>query len=445
MRHALPPAFTAAVFALLLVFTALAGVAQPARTAVVLTLDGAVGPASADHLRRGLAAAQRDGATLVVLQIDTPGGLDSSMREIVRAITASPLPVLAWVGPAGARAASAGTFIVYASHLAAMAPGTNLGAATPVALAGPGPDVRRAASAPEPSAAKATNDAVAYLRSLAELRGRNADWAERAVRDAASLPAAAALKAGVVEIVADSVPALLAQADGRTVRLAAGELRLQSAGLAVERRDADWRTRALNVITNPNLALILMAIGVYGLLFEFMSPGAVLPGVVGAICLLLGLYALSTLPISSAGAALLVLGLTLMVAEAFAPSFGVLGLGGAVAFVFGATLLIDTDAPQWDVSLPLVAGLALASAAAAVVVVRAALKVRRLRPHSGAQAMLDATARVLDWAGADGHVLVHGERWHAVADATLTPGDTVRVRAVDGLTLRVARNAAPSS
>lgn len=438
MRRTLPLAVAAVLGALWLACGALAQPAAPG-VAVLLSLDGAVGPASADHLKRGIAAAGRDGAAVVVLRIDTPGGLDSSMREIVRSITNAPLPVLAWVGPAGARAASAGTFLVYASHVAAMAPGTNLGAATPVALGGAPPGEGRAASAPQPSAAKATNDAVAYIRSLAELRGRNADWGERAVRDAASLAAPQALKAGVVDIVADSVPALLAQADGRRVRLASGEVDLRTAGLVVQTREADWRTRMLAVIAHPNLALILMAIGVYGLLFEAMSPGALVPGVVGAIALLLGLYALSTLPVSVAGLALLALGLGLMVAEAFTASFGILGLGGVVAFVLGAMLFVDTDAPEWQVSLPLVAGLALASAAAAFVVVQAALRTRRQAPAVGTQTMLGETARVLDWTGTEGHVFVHGERWHAVGDAALVPGEPARVLAVDGLTLRVGR------
>lgn len=439
------PALSFALLALLCSLVAWAALAQPApAAAVLLRLDGAVGPAAADHLKRGIAAAHRESAAVVVLQIDTPGGLDTSMREIVRAITAAPLPVIAWVGPAGARAASAGTFIVYASHLAAMAPGTNLGAATPVALGGPSAETGRAASAPDASAAKAMNDAVAYLRSLAELRGRNADWGERAVRDAASLAAPQALAAGVVEIVADSVPALLAQADGRSVQLAAGTVTLRTAGLALRQHEADWRTRALAVISNPNLALILMAIGVYGLLFEAMSPGALVPGVVGAISLLLGLYALSTLPVTVAGLALLLLGLALMIAEAFAASFGVLGLGGVVAFVLGALLLVDTEVPgAVEVSLPLVAGLALASAAAALLVVRAALQARRQQPRSGTPAMLGETARVLDWAGGQGHVLLQGERWRAVAEAPLAPGDGVQVLGVDGLTLRVARAAPP--
>ncbi|MCU0967305.1 MAG: nodulation protein NfeD [Rubrivivax sp.] len=440
--------------------------AEP-RRALVLALDGPIGPASADYVKRGLAQAQQRGAAAVVLQIDTPGGLDASMREIIRAILASPVPVLGHVAPSGARAASAGTYILYASHVAAMAPGTNLGAATPVQIGGgglpppgapaderpadpnPAPDAGASAAKADDGAArsprrgagameaKVTNDAVAYIRSLAALHGRNADWAEAAVRDAASLAAEAALERRVIDLVAASIPELLEKAHGREVRLGEGRLVLDTKGLAVERLDPDWRSKLLGAITNPNLALILLLVGIYGLIFEFMNPGALVPGTVGAICLLLGLYALSALPVSYVGVALLLLGIALMVAEAFTPSVGVLGIGGVVAFVFGATMLFDADAPGFGVSLPLVAGVAIASLGLTLLIVRLALKSRRSRVVTGVEGLVGTPARVLDWDGRAGHVFAAGERWAADGPEGLQPGQAVAVAAVHGLQVSV--------
>jgi membrane-bound serine protease (ClpP class) len=351
-----------------------------------------------------------------------------------------------------------------------MAPGTNIGAATPVQLGAPGdgrPDPfgsrdrpspgPSGASAPASAAsdvtaarapadareAKALNDAVAYIRSLAEMRGRNADWAERAVREAASLPASEALKARVVDFVVDDVPALLKAADGRTVQLAAGSVTLHTAGLAQRAIQPDWRSRLLGVITNPNLALILMMIGIYGLFFEFMNPGALVPGVVGAIALLVGMYALSTLPLTMAGGALLLLGVGLLVAEAFAPSFGVLGIGGAVAFILGAALLVDTDVPDFGLSLPLAGGLALSGLMFSALVLRVAVSTRRRQAMTGSEGLLGAPARVLDWAHGRGHVHLQGERWQAEGPPVLAPGQAVRVARVHGLRVVVVEDDPP--
>lgn len=454
-----------------LAFTTHAG-SNAARHALVLTIDGAIGPASADYVKRGLAQARQRGAAAVVLQIDTPGGLDTSMREIIRAILASPVPVLSYVGPSGARAASAGTYILYASHVAAMAPGTNLGAATPVQIGGglplPGgePDERPTAPKPAPEAgasapkaddgaarsprrgasameAKVTNDAIAYIRSLAELHGRNADWAEAAVRDAASLGAEAALERNVIDVVAASIPDLLEKVHGREVKVGEARLVLDTKGLALERLDPDWRSKLLGAITNPNLALILMLVGIYGLIFEFMNPGALVPGTIGAICLLLGLYALSALPVNYVGVALLLLGIALMVAEAFTPSVGVLGIGGVVAFVFGAMMLFDADAPGFGVSLPLVGGVAIASLGLTLLIVRLALKSRRSRVVTGTEALVGAVGRVTDWDGRAGHVFAAGERWAADGPDGLQPGQAVTVTAVHGLQLSVQPSTEP--
>lgn len=428
------------------------------RTAVVLSLDGIVGPATADYLVRGLATAHEQNAAVVVLRIDTPGGLDTSMRDIIRAILASPVPVISYVGPNGARAASAGTYILYASHIAAMAPATNMGAATPVSLGGgfsrpadksPDPagkadektagerDSNRPADPKDASEAKAVNDAVAYIRSLAVLRERNADWAEQAVRSAASLSAVEARKQNVIDLIADDIPDLLEKIDGTAVKVGNSETILHSKGLQLQHREPDWRTRLLGVITNPNLALILLMVGIYGLIFEFMSPGVFYPGVIGAICLLLGLYALSALPLSYAGLALVLLGVALMVAEIFTPSIGALGIGGVISFVLGSLLLIDTDSPAYEVSLPLVAGIAVASLGMTFLIGRLALRSRRVPSVSGANALIGQRIKVLNWEGEQGYVSAAGERWRAVGPAGLSPGDAVVITTVRGVTVHV--------
>jgi membrane-bound serine protease (ClpP class) len=420
--------------------------AAPGSAAILLDVRGAIGPATAAYIRRGLEAAAARGGRIVVLRMDTPGGLDASMREIVRDMLASRLPVVAYVAPGGARAASAGTYILYASHLAAMAPATNLGAATPVQLGGgrsPGErdreeDRRRDGSAPrDPRERKAVNDAVAYIRGLAELQGRNADWAESAVREATSLPASAALEQRVIEIVAADTADLLRQANGRSVRLAGETATLDTAGLAIVGMEPDWRTRLLGVITNPNVAYMLLLVGIYGIVFEFTAPGTFFPGVTGAIALIVGLYALSLLPISAAGAALLLLGFALLVAEAFLPSFGVIGIGGVVAFAIGSILLFEEEVPGFTLSLPVVLTATAASTALLAVILGAVIRAHRRRVVSGAPAMIGESALVLRWSHEGGEVRLLGEHWKARSDAPLTPGDRVRVIGRTGLVLLV--------
>jgi len=435
--------------------------------AVVLDVKGAIGPATSRYLEKGLQEAQARGRSLVILQMDTPGGLDSSMRDIISAILASPVPVVTYVAPSGARAASAGTYILYASHVAAMSPATHLGAATPVAVGGgdqpsrrplpgatpspvPGrgdgdsnkapPEANKQPSSTEPSTAmerKTVNDAVAYIRGLAELRGRNADWAEQAVRGAVTLTSSAAREQNVIDVIARDLPDLLAQLEGREVRVGEKTVKLATRNLVIEHHAPDWRTQLLSVLTNPTVAYGLLLIGIYGLMLEGYNPGAIVPGVVGVISLLFALFAFQILSVNYAGLALVVIGIGMIVAEFFVPSFGALGLGGLVAFVIGSIILLDTDIPGMDIGLPVVA--AVATVGGLVIVAIAALAKRAInRPvTTGEEAMVGAHAESLESFTGKGRVRFGGEIWNAHSASAVSVGQTVRIVRVDGLSLWV--------
>ncbi len=427
----------------------------------VLTVDDAITPATSDYLQRGFLQAAERNARLLVIQLNTPGGLDLAMRDIIRAIIASPMPVAVYVTPPGARAASAGTYILYAAHVAAMAPATNLGAATPVQI-GTAPDFEpfdegrdkntkknkqeeienkrdkaREKDKGDAMTRKLVNDAVAYIRSLAELRGRNAAWAEEAVREGASLSAEEALRRGVIDLIAMDLNQLLQALNGREVKVQGLTRKLTTANASVEFIEADWRSRLLGVITNPTIAYLLLLLGAYGLFFELMSPGYVLPGVIGAICLLLALYAFQLLPVNYAGLALIAVGIGFMVAELFASGFGALGIGGVIAFVIGSVILFDPDISGYAPSLPLIAGVALLSAGFFMGVLAKALKVRRRPVVSGAEEMVGSIGQAAEDFAGSGWVRAHGEAWHAFSIAALKRGQKVRVTRIEGLTLIV--------
>lgn len=419
---------------------------------IQLTIEDAIGPATDDYIERALESANKQKAELVVIRIDTPGGLDTAMRGIVKNITNSSVPVVSYVAPTGARAASAGTFILYASHIAAMAPGTNLGAATPVQIGRlPQPGEKKKnqdrekekKDKPETIASddtmknKVINDAVAYIRGLAELHGRNQDWAEKAVREAASLPASDALKLNVIDIIAINMADLLKQVEGREVKVQGQKRTLHTSGRVIQQIEPDWRSRLLSVITNPNIAYILMLIGIYGLIFELSNPGAIVPGTIGAISLLLALYSFQMLPINYAGMALILLGVALMVGEAFAPSFGMLGIGGVIAFVFGSIILMDTQVPGFGIDTSVIIAFAATSALIFIFVIGMAIKARRRPVVSGLEELTGGTAIVIADFEHKGTVSIHSENWNAISNVPLHEGQRVKVIRIKGLTLEV--------
>ncbi|PBB66462.1 serine protease [Mesorhizobium sp. WSM4312] len=451
-------AFLAVAFVAAAAFSPFAS-AGSEKVALSVAIDGAIGPASTRQLEEALDVAAKRDAAVLILQLDTPGGLVTSMREMIADILASPVPVIGYVAPAGGHAASAGTYILYATHIAAMAPGTNLGAATPVEIGGlpslpggdngdqknqgdqknrgdqKGEDGRPAGDA---MMAKVTNDAVALIRSLAELRGRNGDWGEKAVREAASLSANAALQQHVIDFVAHDTTELLQLADGRTVDVAGKKVVLATKGLPVETLEPGWFIQLLSVITDPNIAVILMLVGVYGIVFEFTSPGAVAPGVIGTICLVLGLYALNLLPINYTGLALMLLGIAFLIIEAL-NSTVLLGVSGVAAFLFGAAMLLRVEGPGFAMSWAVIGPAAALTLGLALLTGTYVWAARKNPPRVGGEAMRGLPVEILDWQGGEGHVLALGERWRARADEPIAAGDSVEVTEISDLVLTVRR------
>jgi membrane-bound serine protease (ClpP class) len=450
MKSLMRPRCCGPWLALLGVLAAAAWAVVPASsqapTKVLVTdMRGAISVAAQRQLTRALETAQREGAEALIIRLDTPGGLVSATREMIQEIIAAKVAVIVYVAPSGARAASAGTFLVYASHVAVMAPGTNLGAATPVQIGGvpglPGQPEKDKDGKKEQTASerKAINDTVAMLRSLAQLRGRNVEFAEKAVREAATLTAEEAAKQGVIEAVADDIDRLLDAIDGRKVRVAGAERTLSTKGATHTIVEPDWRTRLLGMISDPNIAFILLMIGFYGVILEFWNPGTLIPGTIGGVSIILALVALSALPVHYGALALLILGIGLMIAEAFTPGLGVLGIGGLLAFVVGSIFLFE--GADWDievaVSWPIIFGAATTTAVLIFGIVGAAMQARKRKPATGAEEMIGSRGVVVDWADRRGSVRVHGEVWSARSEKPLRPSDSVQVVGRDGLTLIV--------
>jgi len=422
------------LFLLLLISLSLFATAS---TIIKLEIKGTIGPASSNYLKEGMVAAVHQNAQMMLIELDTPGGLATSMREMIQEITNSSLPVIIYVSPKGARAASAGTYLLYASHVAAMAPGTNLGAATPVSLI-PTPKITDSnTSSPSALEKKAINDAMAYIKSLAELNEHNISWALDAVKEAKSISAKDALRYGVIDLMAEDTNDLLSKLEGRSVTLSGKSITLRTEGAMIQTFEADWKTRFLSIITNPNIAYILLLIAIYGIFFELMNPGGIFPGVIGMISGVIALYALNMIPFNYAGLLLIILGIAFMVAEVFIVGFGILGIGGVVAFAFGSLLLFDAQTLGSGVSIPLIIAFSLVSLGFFIFVLRFLLHSRSVKIVTGIDEMVGATAKVLESTKEGYRVRCHGEIWYATSDSVLEVGQNVRVESLSGLILHV--------
>lgn len=429
----------------------------PLKTAAIITIDGAIGPATVEYVKRAMEIVGTRDHDLVILRINTPGGLVESTRKINAMILNAPVPIVGYVSPSGAHAASAGTYILYATHIAAMAPGTNLGAATPVRIGGsdtqgnkpkieknPKKDLEQKKTSNGTSVSpkssmqtKAINDLIAYIKSLAELHGRNSKWAEKAVTEAATLTAKGALKNNVINIIAKDVSELLVKLHGRSIGLGKSPVTLNTKNMAIDHIYPDWQVQLLSIVTNPNVAFVMMLIGIYGIIFEFWHPGLIGPGVIGSICLLIGLYATNQLPLNYTGVGLLILGMAFMTAEAFLPSFGILGIGGIISFIFGSILLFDSDSPEFQLSWIVIISSALFCCALLSFILSYVWRSFKRPVMSGTENLIGAMAEVLEWSDDKGSVRAEGERWKASGMRGLRKGQKVKIVQLVGLSVIV--------
>lgn len=405
-------------------------------TVVELELKGAIGPASSEYLKNGIDTALKQNAQMVLVKLDTPGGLSTSMREMIQDITNAPIPVVMYVYPKGARAASAGTYLLYASHVAVMASGTNLGAATPVSMM-PNQGAAETKKGPSTLEKKAINDATAYIKSLAEMNDRNVSWAIEAVENSKSLSAKDALAFGVVDLIADDTNELMKKLDGRVVKVQGKAITLDTKEVTISKYEANWKTKFLSTVTNPNVAYIFLLVAIYGIFFELMNPGAVVPGVLGATSGVIALYALNILPFDYAGLLLIVLGISFMIIEVFVAGFGILGIAGVISFAFGSVLLFDADTLGNSVSIPLVIAFSLVSLGFFIMVMKLFLSSRSAKVVSGSEEMIGSDAKVLEVSEDSYRVLCHGEIWSAKSSEKLVVGQRVEVTELLGLVLKV--------
>jgi len=407
------------------------------RHAVQLTIDGGIGPATAEYIENGIQSAQAD-ADLVIIVLNTPGGLDSSTRLIVQSVLASRIPVVTYVAPNGARAASAGTFLIYASTIAAMAPSTHLGAASPVSLTGNlGQNKKKGEDKPSTMEKKVTNDAVAYIRSLAQLRDRNVEFAELAIKEAATLTSTEALKKGVIEYIAPDVDNLLTQLDGKTVHQSGQKITLDTKNISIKSFEPNWRMKFLLIITDPTVAYLLLLLGVYGIFFELFNPGFIVPGVIGGVAMIIALYALQMLPVSFAGLGLILLGIAFIIAEIFNPSFGALGIGGTAAFIIGSIMLMDTEVEAFQIAWSAILGMAAANILLFGIFLGMAVRSRKRKALNSTTHLMDEVGRVITPLEPEGQIMVHGEIWSAYSDTPVNKGEHVRVTGISGLRLTV--------
>ncbi|MEA3497826.1 MAG: nodulation protein NfeD [Campylobacterota bacterium] len=404
---------------------------------VKLEMKGAIGPASSGYLKEAISVAIDRNAQMVLIELDTPGGLSTSMRDMVQDIVNSTIPIVVFVSPKGARAASAGTYILYASHVACMAPGTNLGAATPVSLITLPNSKDLNTTIPSTLEKKAINDSMAYIKSLAQLNDRNISWALDAVKEAKSLSAQDALKLEVIDIIANDTKELLSKLDGRTVKVLGKAITLQTKQIEIINYEANWKTRFLSIITNPNIAYIFLLIAIYGVFFELMNPGSIFPGVVGVISGIIALYALNMIPFNYAGLALIILGISLIIAEVFIAGFGILGIGGVISFAFGSLLLFDADTLGSSVSIPLIIAFTLSSLLFFIFVMKLFINSRSKKVVTGIEQMVGSMGEVSKVDENSYHVYCHGEIWSAKSESKLEVGQRVEVVKLTDLTLEV--------